>query len=204
MIAMRQRLLLVVGWVIVASVTSLVALGAVTVAGGRVNDRPLNPLSAAEVAALPVAATVQSVNEPQASGGDDSTDNTSTGAPDRADRTREGDAAADAGGDSSVDAARGSDPFSGSATDTVTTDTATSERTATRVIHLEGGSVSVRRLGAELFLQWATPQPGFSTEVILTQGDFIRVMFTSASHRSLALVTSNETEIESTITESEM
>jgi len=199
MLAMRQRLLLVVGWVIVASVTSLVALGAVTVAGGRVNDRPLNPLSAAEVAALPVAATVQSVNEPQASGGDDSTDDTSTGAPDQTDHTREGDASADAGGDSSAEAARGSGPFSGSATDA-----ATIERTATRVIHLEGGSVSVRRLGAELFLQWATPQPGFSTEVILTQGDFIRVVFTSASHRSLALVTSSESAIESTITESEM
>ena len=49
MAAMRQRLLLVVGWVIVATVTSLVALGAVTVAGGRVNDRPLEPLSVAEV-----------------------------------------------------------------------------------------------------------------------------------------------------------
>jgi hypothetical protein len=187
---MRQRLLLVVGWVIVASVTSLVALGAVTVAGGRVNDRPLNPLSAAEVAALPVAATVQSVNEPQASGGDDSTDDTSTGAPDQTDRTREGDAAADAGGELGPDIVSGGD-------------SAPTLANETKVIRLEGGSVSVRQLGSDLFLQWATPQPGYSTEVILTQSDFVRVMFDSATHRSLLLVTVDDDGIETTVTESE-
>ncbi len=199
MLTMRQRLLLVVGWVIVASVTSLVALGAVTVAGGRVNDRPLDPLSAAEVVALPVAATVQSVNEPQASGGEDSTDDTSEGALDQADHTREGDAAADGGGDSSFDiipdVKRSSVPTSLGSVD---------DRFDTQVIHLEGGSVSVRRLGTELFLQWATPQPGYSTEVILTQGDFIRVIFTSPTHRSLALVTFSDSEITPTTTESEI
>jgi hypothetical protein len=187
---MRQRLLLVVGWVIVASVTSLVALGAVTVAGGRVNDRPLNPLSAAEVAALPVAATVQSVNEPQASGGDDSTDDTSTGAPDQTDRTREGDAAADGGGELEPDIVSGND-------------SAPTVANETKVIRLEGGSVSVRQLASDLFLQWATPQPGYSTEVILTQSDFVRVMFDSATHRSLLLVTVDDDGIETTVTESE-
>jgi hypothetical protein len=199
MMAMRQRLLLVVGWVIVASVTSLVALGAVTVAGGRVNDRPLDPLSAAEVAALPVAATVQSVNEPQASGGEDSTDDTSEGALDQADRTREGDAAADGGGDSAFDVIpdvkRSSVP---------TSHGPVNDRFDTQVIHLEGGSISVRRLGTELFLQWATPQPGYSTEVILTQGDFVRVIFTSPAHRSLALITFSDSKIEATITETEI
>jgi hypothetical protein len=187
---MRQRLLLVVGWVIVASVTSLVALGAVTVAGGRVNDRPLNPLSAAEVAALPVAATVQSVNEPQASGGDDSTDDTSTGAPDQTDRTREGDAAADGGGELEPDIVSGND-------------SAPTVANETKVIRLEGGSVSVRQLASDLFLQWATPQPGYSTEVILTQSDFVRVMFDSATHRSLLLVTVDDDGIATTVTESE-
>lgn len=103
MAAMRQRLLLVVGWVIVATVTSLVALGAVTVAGGRVNDRPLEPLSAAEVEALPVAVTVESANEPQASGGVDSVENTSEEAPDQTGQTREGDTTADGGGNSPDD-----------------------------------------------------------------------------------------------------
>ena len=49
---MRQRVLLVAGWVIAAVVTSLVASGAVAVAGGQVFDRPLRPLTAAEVAAV--------------------------------------------------------------------------------------------------------------------------------------------------------
>ena len=50
--SMRQRLLLVAGWVAAAVVASLVSTGAVAVAGGQVTDRPLRPLSASEVAAL--------------------------------------------------------------------------------------------------------------------------------------------------------
>ncbi|MEA2000627.1 MAG: hypothetical protein U9N84_01870 [Actinomycetota bacterium] len=49
---MRQRLLLVAGWVAAAVVASLVSTGAVAVAGGQVNDRARSPLSASEVAAL--------------------------------------------------------------------------------------------------------------------------------------------------------
>jgi hypothetical protein len=54
MTSLRQRLLLVAGWAVAAVATGLVSAGAVAVAGGQVNDRPLRPLSAAEVAALPV------------------------------------------------------------------------------------------------------------------------------------------------------
>ena len=50
--SMRQRLLLVAGWVAAAVVATLVSTGAVAVAGGQVTDRPLPPLSASEVAAL--------------------------------------------------------------------------------------------------------------------------------------------------------
>jgi hypothetical protein len=50
--SMRQRLLLVAGWAAAAVVASLVSTGAVAVAGGKVMDRPLRPLSASEVAAL--------------------------------------------------------------------------------------------------------------------------------------------------------
>lgn len=67
--ALRQRLLLVAGWVIAAVATGLVSAGAVAVAGGQVNDRPLNPLSAAEVAALPVETADDCGEEPPASGG---------------------------------------------------------------------------------------------------------------------------------------
>lgn len=50
---MRQRLLLVAGWVLAAVGTSVVASAAVAATGGQVTDRALRPLSAAEVAALP-------------------------------------------------------------------------------------------------------------------------------------------------------
>lgn len=195
MATMRQRLLLVVGWVIVATVTSLVALGAVTVAGGRVNDRPLEPLSATEVAALPAAVTVESVNEPQASGGVDSTENTSGEAPDQTGQAREGDTAADGGGNSRDDRVGDIDQNRSTATSAV-------EITATQVAHLVGGSIGVRRLGDELFLQWVSPQPGFSTELVLAQTDFMRVAFSSPTHRSLALITLDTSAIEVTITES--
>jgi hypothetical protein len=70
---MRQRVLLVAGWVVAAAVTSLVASGAVAVAGGQVNDRPLTRVLAADVAALPVVNTegVPDPCEPPASGGFD-------------------------------------------------------------------------------------------------------------------------------------
>ena len=50
---MRQRLLLVAGWVLAAVGTSVVASAAVAATGGQVTDRALRPLTAAEVAALP-------------------------------------------------------------------------------------------------------------------------------------------------------
>lgn len=198
MAAMRQRLLLVVGWVIVATVTSLVALGAVTVAGGRVNDRPLEPLSAAEVEALPVAVTVESANEPQASGGVDSVENTSEEAPDQTGQTREGDTTADGGGNSPDDRVGDIDQNRSTANfgDSV------AEIAATQVAHLVGGSIGIRRLGGELFLEWVSPQPGFSTGLVLTQTDFVRVAFSSPTHRSLVLITLDISDIEVTITES--
>src|SRR3990172_1203985 len=58
MAAMRQRLLLVAGWIVAAVGAGVVASGAVAVAGGQVFDRPIRPLNAAEVAALPVDESV--------------------------------------------------------------------------------------------------------------------------------------------------
>lgn len=198
MAAMRQRLLLVVGWVIVATVTSFVALGAVTVAGGRVNDRPLEPLSVAEVAALHGAVTVESANDPQASGGIDSAENTSEEAPDQTGQTREGDTAADGGGNPPDDRVGDIDR----SRPTANSDGSGAEITAIQVAHLAGGSIAVRRLGDELFLQWMSSQPGFATELVLTQTDFVRVTFSSPTHRSLVLITFDTSDIEVTITES--
>jgi hypothetical protein len=62
MLSMRQRVLLVAGWVLAAAVTSLVASAAVTVAGGRVTDRPLRPVAAPNPA--PPAVDTESVSDP--------------------------------------------------------------------------------------------------------------------------------------------
>ena len=70
MLPLRQRLLLIAGWAVAAVATGLVSAGAVAVAGGQVTDRPLRPLSAAEVAALPVTTEDECVTSgPLASGG---------------------------------------------------------------------------------------------------------------------------------------
>jgi len=51
---LRQRFLLVAGWIAAVVGAGLIATAAVAVAGGQVLDQPLRPLTAAEVAALPV------------------------------------------------------------------------------------------------------------------------------------------------------
>ncbi len=71
MAVMRQRLLLGAGWIVAAVGAGVVASGAVAVAGGQVFDRPIRPLNASEVAALPVDETVVALGSSvrQASGG---------------------------------------------------------------------------------------------------------------------------------------
>ena len=68
---MRQRLLLIAGWAVAAFGSSVVASGAVAVAGGQVTDRPLRLLSASEVEAIPIVNTAagSAISEPPASGG---------------------------------------------------------------------------------------------------------------------------------------
>ena len=67
---MRQRLLLVAGWLVAAIASGIVASGAVAVAGGQVLDRAQRPFTVAEVAALPVVTVGSSDDfEPHASGG---------------------------------------------------------------------------------------------------------------------------------------
>jgi hypothetical protein len=68
---MRQKLLLIAGWAVAAVGSSVVASGAVAVAGGQVTDRPLRLLSASEVEAIPIVNTValSASGGPPASGG---------------------------------------------------------------------------------------------------------------------------------------
>lgn len=178
MVSMRQRLLLVAGWVTAAVVSGLVASGAVAVAGGQVLDRPLRPLTAAEVAALPVVRSVGSSepSEPLASGGSDST----TGAPTNGSVATtvgtDGENADPAGTGGAAVAEFGGEPVAESP-----------EALALRlgrdhpvsVVRVTGGSASIAAIDGRLTVLWATPQPGFVVSLAFDAEDHLTLLFTS-------------------------
>jgi hypothetical protein len=163
---MRQRLLLVVGWLIAAIVSGLVASGAVAVAGGQVLDRALRPLTAAEVAALPVV-TVGSPDgvEPQASGGL---------VPNPGEPT----------GGSIVDGV-GSDepPSTGGSSASVDTDPPDDliaiAPTPSGFANNEGGRASFVVSDGSIVLLWAAPQAGYIAQIRSSTPEAMTVSFTS-------------------------
>ncbi len=153
MTTLRQRLLLVAGWFIAAVGAGLVASGAVAVAGGQVLDRPLRPMTAAEVAALPVVEMDEpDANEPHASGGLVTTTGESISGSD------------DAAGSDEPTGAGGSTATTDSVPDTPTDDadpaTFTSDSDV-RVVSVDGGQVSFAESEGSLYLLWATPAAGY-------------------------------------------
>jgi hypothetical protein len=164
---MRQRLLLVVGWLIAAIVSGLVASGAVAVAGGQVLDRALRPLTAAEVAALPVV-TVGSPDgvEPQASGGFVP----STGEP------TEGSVVDGTGSDEPPDTGGSSASVDiPEPTDAPIADPSPPSGFASN----EGGQASFVATDDGILLLWATPQAGYVAQMRLTTPEATTVSFTS-------------------------
>lgn len=165
---LRQRLLLVAGWIAAAVGAGVVASGAVAVAGGQVLDQPLRPLTAAEVAALPVVAAVEpEVFEPQASGGFDSTtgepaEGSEDSAPDRDDPAGTG------GSSASVDPEVAADPVGPGTVASV------------RLASVEGGRASFALEDGSLYLLWATPQAGFVVSSTQPTDDGLAVAFTAA------------------------
>lgn len=187
MAAMRQRLLLVAGWLAAAIGSVLVASGAVAIAGGQVLDRPLRPLTAAEVAALPVVTVgLADATEPQASGGDVLTTGEST-----------------VGSDETVVGQPDSDGDRGSAalaetpvSDSVSTDTTgrwdrfTNPTTAqSRVATLEAGKASFAATDGQLHLLWVTPGAGYVAHTVYRDADSITISFSSS--REVWLVTAS-------------
>jgi hypothetical protein len=172
MAAMRQRLLLVAGWIAAVVGSVLVASGAVTVAGGQVLDRPLRPLTAAEVAALPVVPVDSSVNvEPQASGGFAPTTGQSTeGSESIAPRSDE---SAETGGSTAdVGNSRGQDSEGGDL-----------DQPATAVVQIasvEGGKASFVVAEGHLVLLWATPAAGYVAQTRSASDTTIVVQFSSS------------------------
>jgi len=191
MTPMRQRLLLVAGWLVAAVASGVVASGAVAVAGGQVLDRPLSPLTAAEVAALPVVGTVPIPIqiEPLASGGSDSTSrddtddgkgSTATGSTGVHPPAGPGGAAADEPAipgtgnlDSARTAAAGVDSLKESRI--VGSDVA--------IIEVPGGSASVADLEDHLSLLWATPKPGYVVLLGFDSPTDLTLTFTSNRRR---------------------
>lgn len=163
---MRQRLLLVAGWLLAAIASGIVASGAVAVAGGQVLDRAQRPFTAAEVAALPVVTVGSSDDlEPHASGGL---------VPNAGEPTD----------DSSVDgSASGSTGTGGSSasegTTTPPTDPFAPNPGTGRIESNEGGQVSFAAAGDTLILLWATPNPGYAVQRRVSTDSLITISFTS-------------------------
>jgi len=177
---MRQRLLLVAGWVFAAIGSVLVASGAVAIAGGQVLDRPLRPLTAAEVAALPVVPVgLTDATEPQASGGIERT----TGEP------TVGSDTADPGLTDPV--STGGSSHSSSADSTEESgrwDRFTSPDTAnTHVEAIEAGRASFAATDGQLHLLWVTPGAGYVAHTLNRDGESITISLSSS--RDVWLIT---------------
>jgi hypothetical protein len=168
MVVIRQRLLLVAGWLLAVIGSVLVASGAVAIAGGQVLDRPLRPLTAAEVAALPVIAVGSAdAIEPQASGGiAQSTDEPTVGSDETGTGTTGATSAGGSAG-SSNDEARRWDRF---------TNPGSFE---TQIEFLEAGKASFAIADGELHLLWATPGAGYVMSTPSQEGDSITITFSS-------------------------
>ena len=228
MTSLRQRLLLVAGWAVAAVATGLVSAGAVAVAGGQVTDRPLRPLSAAEVAALPVTIEDPCVtSEPLASGGSASLatclEPGSQSGP-------------NAPGDETARPAEkellpAEDPLLSPRTDDVEVPEPTAEELRTgvppevrptddiaapedvevprigprptepRIAELVGGRVSVSLVDGSISLNAATPKAGFVADLRFERGDELTVSFWDGAHLSTLEVAIEGAELVLTPTE---
>lgn len=192
MIPMRQRVLLVAGWVIAAALTSLVASGAVAVAGGQVNDRPLTKVLAADVAALPVVDTegircTESPLPPAAS--NCTTETPSAGAQDG---PGSGFGQDPAGGDEGIADDDVLDPLrpdgltptidpgdiGDTADDIADAGPNVSGPPPTKVVTIKGGSVSFAVADGDIWIPWIIPQFGYTFRVDFADQTTLRVTFT--------------------------
>ncbi|MEN8113846.1 MAG: hypothetical protein ABFS21_05615 [Actinomycetota bacterium] len=187
---MRQRLLLVAGWIVAAVGAGVVASGAVAAAGGQVLERPLRPLTAAEVAALPVDETMVTFdsNGPHASGGSESTvESTIVGSGSETTGPTGADEPAGPGGASADQPATpGDDTLEPSEAAGVDRDVlSVSQPTSdVAVAHINGGSASLAAVDDELRVLWATPKPGYVVGLRFESPTQLFLTFTSTSNLS--------------------
>ena len=216
MIPMRQRVLLVAGWVVAAAVTSLVASGAVAVAGGQVNDRPLTKVLAADVAALPVVNTEFDLLpcEPPASGGcDDATEANSAGAQERpGSRLGQNPVGDDEGTNdlSGLDPERPDgltptiDPGDIDASDTSDAGPDLARAVTSQVVNLRGGSVSFAVADDEIRIPWLIPLDGYRVRVDFADRSLLRVTFTRGGEQNVAIAMWSDGELTVEVVESDL
>ena len=204
---LRQRLLLVAGWVVAAAATGVVAAGAVTVAGGQVTDRPLQPLSVAEVAALPVTIEDDCARiERLASGGslsgecpdgEDGGVRSTVSGPASGDPTAQPGGREHPGGSDETPVADGGvtqippgavppSPDDSLARSPGDVETPGTERQTRRpeVVDLVGGRVSVSVDAGALVLNFATPRPGYVAGLRFDRSDQLTVTFWNGTELS--------------------
>lgn len=201
MTPMRQRLLLVAGWLLAAIGAGVVASAAVAVAGGQVMDRPLSPLTAAEVAALPVVGTerTQEQIERLASGASGPTDRAPADERERATatgstgiRSPAGDGGASASDRAADDSEIDGEPridtadpeaFSAASSDVESVKESRIIGSDVATIHVPGGAASVADLGDHLSLLWATPRPQYVVGLRFDSPTNLTLTFTSTLRR---------------------
>ena len=163
---MRQRILLIAGWIAAAVGAGLVATAAVSVAGGQVLDQPLRPLTAAEVAALPVEQVASRDDvDPQDSGG------LVPDGGELAPGSEPKGSSLDAGSSAViVSPASGLEAYGPANPSTVRSGT------------VEGGNASFLITSDGLTLLWATPAPGYVTQTRSDEHHAVTVVFSSNLH----------------------
>jgi hypothetical protein len=152
---MRRRLILIFSWLAAAVLTSVVASAAVAIADRQVSDRPLRPLTAAEVEAL----ASSPIPPPIFTTAPEATVTTIVIIPEETDEANptELDPASPDGE---------AQPFTG--IDVEETEGAGPEtvlvETKAEIVLLEGGTASIGGQVGQVLLLWALPRPGFTVE----------------------------------------
>jgi hypothetical protein len=208
MASMRQRLLLAAGWIVAAVGSGVVASGAVAIAGGQVLDRPLRPLTAAEVAALPVVSSggIQRTG-PLASGGTDSRSRVPPddgSADDRATDPVDADSAGPGGAPTPrvLSPARGGEVFVTTIDDEPSTPTAPiSGRTQSAIVLFPGGAASIYSGADGLELLWARPNAGFVVSLRFDEEHRLSLSFAGAATRYVMQATAGDDGLEITTSE---
>lgn len=211
---MRQRLLLVAGWVLAAVGTSVVASAAVAATGGQVTDRALRPLTAAEVAALPEGfldvqngslASGDSSNQDIVESGESSTSVQTTQSP----AGGEGepfsgiDRDLDDDGSFVISGPEGPEPVLTDLPEVTEPDPVARPpeiATDTLIEHTPAGSVSLASTGDEIRILWATPQLGWQIGVDRFSDGRLLVSFTDGDQIWAIDAMTVDGAIESTVT----